>query len=100
MLKRIRRSSALILVVCFALPACSMLTKSGRQQLAYQRYVRKCSHRRDRQRAKMKTPRIPTFAPSENKINTEVGGSPESVTSGQSQGEQASPQEKESAPSQ
>jgi hypothetical protein len=85
MLERIVRFTVAILLISMALPACSMLTARGRQQLAYERYVRKCSHRRDKQRAKMKTPRIPTLEPSQPKETTEVGGSPESVTSGESQ---------------
>jgi hypothetical protein len=62
-----------------------MLTTHGRQQVAYERYVRKCSHRRDRQRAKMKTPRMPTLAPSKDKVTTDVENSPESVRSAESQ---------------
>lgn len=85
MLERIIRLTAVVLLISTALPACSMLTTRGRQQLAYERYVRKSSHRRDRQRAKMKTPRIPSPAPSEDKVTTEAGGSPESVRSAESQ---------------
>ena len=86
MLARITRVTAAVLLMSMALPGCSMLTARGRQERAYERYVRKCSHRRDRLQAKMlKTPRIPTSAPSEPKEMTEVGGSPESVTSTESE---------------
>ncbi|HET9418831.1 MAG TPA: hypothetical protein VFO30_05775 [Chthoniobacterales bacterium] len=85
MLERITRATAAVLLISMVLPGCSMLTARGRQERAYERYVRKCSHQRDRLQAKMmKTPRIPTFEPSEPKETTEVGGSPESVTSSES----------------
>ncbi len=68
------------------------LTKSGRQQLAYEKYVRKCSYTRDRQRSKMKMPRMamPASAPSENKVSADLvdAPSPQSVTTGDSQTEQ------------
>lgn len=85
MLERIVRLTVAALLLSMALPACSMLTARGRSQLAYERYVRKCSHRRDRQRTKMKTSRLPALPPSQDKVTTETGGSPESVTSGESQ---------------
>jgi hypothetical protein len=59
---------------------CAYFSKSGRQQMAYERYVRKCSKLRDKRAAKMKAPRIPTFEPSEPKQTTQLGGSPQSVT--------------------
>jgi hypothetical protein len=62
-----------------------MLTARGRQERAYQRYVQKSSHRRDRQRAKMKTSRLPALPPAQDKVTTETGGSPESVPSDESQ---------------
>jgi hypothetical protein len=80
----LERAAKLLAVIFFAatlLDGCAYFSKSGRQQLAYERYVRKCSKNRDRQRAKMKAPKIPTFEPSEPKEVTQLGGSPESVTS-------------------
>jgi len=92
MLGRILKSSAVILVGCLILPGCAHFTKSGRTQLAYQRYVRKWSHKRDRQRVKMKTPRrpIPAYAPSDYEIRARASdaSSPQSITSGESQSEQ------------
>ncbi|HAF04331.1 MAG TPA: hypothetical protein DCO65_00730 [Spartobacteria bacterium] len=92
MLERILKSLAVILASCLILPGCAHFTKSGRQQLAYQKYVRKCSYTRDRQRSKMKTPRasIPASAPSDNKVSADVvnAPSPQSVTAGDSQSEQ------------
>ena len=92
MLERILKSLAIILVSCLILPGCAYFTKSGRQQLAYEKYVRKCSYTRDRQRSKMKMPRmaIPASTPSENRVSAEVvdAPSPQSVTMGDSQTEQ------------
>jgi hypothetical protein len=87
MLERFTRITAAVLLISISLPGCSMLTARGRQESAYERYVRKCSHRRDRLQAKMiKAQRIPTSAPSEPKVTTEAGGSPESVTSSETAG--------------
>ena len=67
------------------LSGCSYMTKSGRQQMAYQRYVKKQSGKRVKMQKKLKPPRMPlTPGPSENHINTEVSDSPQSVTSGES----------------
>ncbi|MFN2540977.1 MAG: hypothetical protein ABR514_02260 [Chthoniobacterales bacterium] len=96
MLERFAKLLALIFIAVTLLDGCAYFTKSGRQQLAYEKYVRKCSKNRDRQRAKMKAPRIPKFEPSEPKETTQLSGSPQSVTSpGESQagnaGSQAAP---------
>ena len=42
-MKRLYRAGALLLVVATLLSGCSMLTAQGRQERAYQRYVRKSS---------------------------------------------------------
>jgi hypothetical protein len=86
MVGKVVRTTGVVLFVSIALPGCSMLTARGRQERAYERYVQKCSHQRDRLRAKMmKAPRIPSLAPSEPKETTELGDSPQSVSSGESQ---------------
>lgn len=46
------KSLALVLVLAVGMPGCSMMTKSGRQQRAYSKYVRKMSASRDKQRIK------------------------------------------------
>ena len=46
------KSLCFVLLLGLSMPACSMLTKSGRQQRAYSKYVRKMSASRDRQRTK------------------------------------------------
>jgi uncharacterized lipoprotein len=78
-----------ILLVALAaapLSGCAYMSKSGRQQMAYQRYIRKSSGNRMKVQKKMKAPKIPRVAPpSKNKVNTEVNESPESVRSGESQ---------------
>jgi hypothetical protein len=80
MLGRSVKVVAFAFIAVTVLDSCAYFSKSGRQQLAYERYVRKCSKLRDRRAAKMKAPKIPTFEPSEPKQTTQLGGSPESVT--------------------
>ena len=46
------KSLSLVLLVALGVPGCSMLTKSGRQERAYSKYVRKMSASRDKQRSK------------------------------------------------
>jgi hypothetical protein len=92
MLERLLKPFAVTLVSFLILPGCAHFSKSGRQELAYAKYVRKCSYTRDRQRSKLKTPRIaiPASAPSDNKVHVEVANAPapQSVTTGESQSEQ------------
>ena len=92
MLERIAKPLAITLIICLVLPGCAHFTKSGRAQLAYQRYVRKRSQMRYRQSVKMKTPRqrIPAYAPSDYKIRAAGvdSSSPQSISSGESQSEQ------------
>jgi hypothetical protein len=86
MLEQTLRRVTLVLIGCLALTGCAHFTKSGRQQLAYQKYVRKHSGMRARQQVKMKTPRVPSFLrPSEPKVTTELNNSPQAVTSAESQ---------------
>ena len=88
MLEQILKSLAVVSITCLALSGCAHFTKSGRQQLAYEKYVRKHSGMRFKQQAKMKTPRIPTMVPSEPKVTTSVSDSPQSVTSAESENNQ------------
>jgi hypothetical protein len=86
MLEHILRFALLLAIVCSPLAGCGYMTKQGRQQIAYQRYVRKCSGRKIKQAKKFKKPRMPlTPGPSDNQIHTEVTDAPQSVTSGESQ---------------
>ena len=84
MLEQTFRSLAILLIACFAFPGCAHFTKSGRQQLAYQKYVRKQSGLRTHRQAKMRKLRVPPSLMSEPKTTTGVGDSPESVSSGES----------------
>jgi hypothetical protein len=86
MLERAAKLLVVILTIVTLFDGCAYFSKNGRQQMAYERYIRKCSNNRSRLQAKMKTkaPRIPKYEPSEPKETTQLGGSPESVTSGQS----------------
>jgi hypothetical protein len=85
MLERTPGWLTILVIVSFALSGgCAHFTKSGRQQLAYQKYNRKQSGMRARQQAKMKTPRVPRMPVSEPKETTSVSDSPQSVTSAES----------------
>jgi len=89
MLERILRSVAVILISCLAFSGCAHFTKSGRQRLAYARYVKKCSHNRVRQQTKFKKVRMPKVPdPSDNRAKMEIVGSPQSVTAGESPSDQ------------
>jgi Na+-translocating ferredoxin:NAD+ oxidoreductase RnfC subunit len=48
MREQIIKTSAALLLICFACSSCAYMTKSGRQEMAYRHYVRK--HIRERQR--------------------------------------------------
>jgi hypothetical protein len=88
MVERILRCFLLIAFAIAPLSGCAYMSKNGRQQMAYQRYVKKFSGRQVKQKKKIKAPRMPlTPEPSQNKVNTEVTDSsaPQSVTSGESQ---------------
>ena len=81
----LERTFNYLLIAAFAvapLSGCAYMTKNGRQQMAYQRYVKKNSGRKMKQQKKFKSPKMPlTPAPSDNQISTEVGGAPQSVRS-------------------
>ena len=75
-------ATALVLSLLFGLSGCSMLTKSGRQERAYSKYVRKQSGARVKQQSRFRTkqPKMPTQpGPSEPTETTETG--PESMPS-------------------
>lgn len=84
MLEQIFRWLAILLIACFAFPGCAHFTKSGRQQLAYQKYVRKQSGMRAHRQAKMRKLRVPPALLSEPKTTTGPGDSPQSVSSAES----------------
>jgi hypothetical protein len=61
------------------------MTAHGRQQMAYQHYVKKCSGREMKIKKKVKAPPMPhSSGPSKDKVDAETVESPESVTSGES----------------
>lgn len=90
MLDRIWKVFAVGLIGCLILPGCAYMSKSGRQQMAYQRYVKKSIHRRNKGKMKItkEQRRIPDYEPSKYKVSAGVENAPESVTSGGSPGEQ------------
>ncbi len=72
----------LFLAIAISLSGCSMLTKSGRQQHAYDKYVRKSSIARTKQQARFRTGKpqmrsTPLVEPGET---VEASSGPESVT--------------------
>ena len=83
------------LTICFllivTLSGCSMMTKEGRQQHAYEKYVRNSSKMRYKRALKfhMAKTDIPLRqAPSEPKVNTTVSASPEAVSTSDAPSEQ------------
>jgi hypothetical protein len=86
MLERLLRYILLVAITAAPLSGCGYMSKSGRQQMAYQRYIRKSSSNRMKVQKKMKTPKMPrTPGPSGNKVNSGVSDSPQSVRSGESE---------------
>jgi hypothetical protein len=68
------------------LSGCSYMTHSGRQQMAYQRYIRKQSGHKMKIAKKVKSPKMPkTPAPTENRPTAAVIEGPQSVRSSESQ---------------
>jgi hypothetical protein len=82
-MKRLYRASALFLVSTMLLSGCSMLTARGRQERAYERYVRKSSLGRLKQQKRFaaKGNTMPVVHPTEAIEPTDASG-PESVSSG------------------
>ena len=86
MLERIAKYLLIAALASAPLSGCAYMSTNGRNQLAYQRYVRKHSGKKMKMQKKMKPLHMPlTPGPSDNHINTEVIDSPQSVTSGESQ---------------
>ena len=87
-MKKLYRTLGLFLVGGTLLSGCSMLTASGRQQRAYERYVEKSSLGRVKQQKRMGSRKmtLPVMQPTEPTVATEVSG-PESVGSGAGSGQ-------------
>jgi hypothetical protein len=80
------RSRLIVFFLLFSLTSCSLLTKSGRQQRAYEKYIRKSSVVRQRQRSKFRGTMTMPLRPSEPSTITETRPqSPESVTASESE---------------
>lgn len=91
MLERTLRYLLLLALAAAPLTGCGYMTKNGRQQMAYQRYVKKMSGRSVKQKKKFKAPRMPlTPQPSDNHVDTQVteAPGPQSVHSAESQSDQ------------
>jgi hypothetical protein len=88
MLERLLKYCLLVAIAAAPLSGCAYMSKNGRQQMAYQRYIRKQSGRKMKIQKKVKSPKMPqTPDLSPNKVNAEVIETPQSVTSGESQPE-------------
>ena len=87
-MKKIHLPLALCLVGATFLSSCSMLTARGRQEAAYERYVRKSSLGRVKQQKRLsyKKTKLPAMEPSEPSETTEVSG-PQSVSNGEGGGQ-------------
>ena len=82
-MKKLYRTLGLILVGGTLLSGCSMLTASGRQQRAYERYVEKLSLGRVKQQKRMgyRKMTLPVMRPTDEMVSAEASG-PGSVSSG------------------
>jgi len=93
------KSRFLFLVLAFSLPGCSLLTKNGRQQWAYERYVRKSSITRARSSPKVKFRMADSqLRPSSPQVRTNVLETPQSVTAAPSETAPETPAEPQSEP--
>jgi len=98
-LESIFKSVAAVLVICVGLSGCSLMTTSGRQQMAYRHYVRKQVRQRQRAlaRAQKESNRHHDYTiPNEPKVSAtaETVADPITVsssTTGESDGAQAEP---------
>jgi hypothetical protein len=86
MLERTLKYLLVVALGATCLTGCSYLTSSGRQQMAYQRYVRKSSGQKMKLNKKIKAPKMPkTPPPSDNRVESGVSDTPQSVRSGESE---------------
>jgi hypothetical protein len=78
----------IVLLLAFGLTSCSYLTKTGRQELAYRKYIRKSSVVRARQQKKFHF-RVPQMAiRSDAPVMSAEPEGPQSVTASQAPSEQ------------
>jgi uncharacterized lipoprotein len=91
MLGRSLKYFVLAAIAAASLSSCAYTTQSGRQQMAYQRYVRKMSGRKVKMTKKIKSPKMPRSPDlSPNKVSAGIIETPQSVTSGESRPESTS----------
>lgn len=83
MLEQTRRSTIAFLLTAILLSGCSYATSSGRQQMAYARYVKKYSHKRIKQQTKfkkLKMPKMPLTPPAQPIMTNSSNDGPQSVS--------------------
>jgi hypothetical protein len=83
MLKHVAKPLAVTLLVCLALPGCSMFNKQRRQELAYLKYMRKNIRARQRQILRSQKAALRNakkqMVPSEPKVSATVESVPKPV---------------------
>ena len=75
---------SILLLLVFGLTSCSYLTKTGRQELAYRKYIRKSSVVRARQQKKFRFRAPQMEIRQDAPVMTTAPESPQSVTASQS----------------
>jgi uncharacterized lipoprotein len=82
MLERIATCLLFLTLALGPLSGCAYMSKTGRQQMAYQHYIKKCSGRQLKVKKKMKSPKMPpTPGLSDHHVTTGVSETPQSVSS-------------------
>jgi hypothetical protein len=87
--KRILQFTSALVVGCFLLPGCAYFSKTGRQEMAYQRYIKKCQKRRYHQRVKIAKQQLEIPTRPAPKYEVKVGrvDAPDTVPMSESSGE-------------
>jgi hypothetical protein len=93
--KRMLNFTLVILIGCVFLPGCAYLSKNGRQQMAYQRYVKKCLKMKYRRQAKItkKQQRIPHAPKTKWEVTASKSDSPDTSASTSAPEEQSTEQQ-------
>jgi hypothetical protein len=93
--KRLLNLASAILIGCLLLPGCAYLSKNGRQQMAYQRYVKKCMKMKYRRQAKIykQQQRIPHAPKTKWEVTASKTDSPDTSEPTSATGEQSAEQQ-------
>jgi hypothetical protein len=93
--KRLLNLASAILIGCLPLSGCAYLSKNGRQEMAYQRYVKKCMKMKYRRQAKImkQQQRIPHAPKTKWEVTARATDSPDTSGSTPDAGEQPAEQQ-------